>query len=744
MSKRIILSIAVPAPLYQTFDYLPPNGVSAAQLFPGSRLEVPFGRRRCVGILLSVKTDSQFSGKLKSATRLLDPQPIMDDNMRRLLDWAAAYYHHPVGEVYSTALPARLRHAKPVSEKKQNVWLLTDAGRQALAVELKRSPRQRTILLALQEPQAESGMDKEQLDSLGGDWRSAIKKLIQRGWVCQAKKTIATPAKNTLAPGLEASVTGKQLTLNGHQRMAVQSMLDGLGQFQVSLLYGVTGSGKTEVYLQTIARVLELGQQALILVPEIGLTPQLVARFRQRFGAVVDVLHSGLNDKERLSGWQRASAGQARIIIGTRSAIFTPLPEAGIIIVDEEHDSSLKQMEGLRYSARDMAIMRGRLGNIPVLLGSATPALESYHNANRGRYRLLHLPARAGGALHPNMQLLDVRGQSMDEGVSWPLLQSMHKHLGHGGQVLLFLNRRGYAPTLLCHDCGWVAHCQRCDSHMTIHHKAQRIRCHHCGAENRLPANCPECKSDALRPVGQGTERTETALQKHFPEQRILRIDRDTTSKRGQMEALLEQAERGEADILIGTQLLAKGHHFPNVTLVGILNSDQGLFSVDFRASERMAQQVLQVSGRAGRADKPGEVIIQTHCPEHPLLHSLIQQDYDQIARSLLQERKEVGLPPYSYIALLRAEATQAEYPQTFLHQAAKKIATYPEKVETFGPVPAPMERRAGRYRYQLLIQADERSNLHKLLYVVSPKLGTLPDAKRVRWSLDIDPVDSY
>jgi len=744
MSKRVILSIAIPAPLYQSFDYLPPNGVGAAQLFPGSRLEVPFGRRRCVGILLSVKTDSDFSGKLKSATRLLDPQPILDNNMRRLLDWAAAYYHHPIGEVYNAALPARLRHAKPMSEKQQNVWQLTDAGVQAHADELKRSPRQRAILLSLQDCQAQSGMDKEQLDKLGGDWRSAIKKLIQRGWVCQTKKSIATTAQDTLAPQPGTTATEQQLTLNGHQQMAVQSMLAGLGRFQVSLLYGVTGSGKTEVYLQTIARVLEQGQQALVLVPEIGLTPQLVARFRQRFGAVVDVLHSGLNDTERLSGWQRASTGQARIIIGTRSAIFTPLPEVGIIIVDEEHDSSLKQMEGLRYNARDMAIMRGRLSNIPVLLGSATPALESYQNASRGRYRLLHLPARAGGALHPSMRLLDVRGQAMDEGLSWPLLQSMHKHLGHGGQILLFLNRRGYAPTLLCHDCGWVAHCQRCDSHMTIHHKAQRTRCHHCGAEKPLPTSCPECKGGALRPVGQGTERTETALNKHFPEQRILRIDRDTTKKRGQMDALLQQAERGEADILIGTQLLAKGHHFPNVTLVGILNSDQGLFSVDFRASERMAQQVLQVAGRAGRADKPGEVIIQTHSPQHPLLHSLTQQDYDQIARTLLKERKDVGLPPYSYIALLRAEATRIEYPQAFLQQAARIITSYPDNIEIFGPVPAPMERRAGRFRYQLLIQASERSSLHKLLYVVTPKLGALTHAKRVRWSLDIDPVDSY
>jgi len=517
MSKRVILSIAVPAPLYQTFDYLAPAGVNPALLLPGSRLEVPFGRRHCVGILLSVKADSEFGGNLKAATRLLDPQPVLDSLMRRLLDWTATYYHHPIGEVYAAALPVKLRRAKSVGEKKQSVWQLTDAGLQADPDALKRSPRQRAILLALQQHQkiSDSGMNREQLDQLGGDWRSAIKKLIQLDRVYKSTRLATDTVDNrTDAPTNTDPVTAatdKQLTLNSHQQMAVQSMQQGLGKFQVSLLYGVTGSGKTEVYLQTIASVLEQGQQALVLVPEIGLTPQLVARFRQRFGPIVDVLHSGLNDTERFTGWQRASSGQARIIIGTRSAVFTPLPEPGIIIVDEEHDGSLKQMEGLRYSARDLAIMRARLNNIPVLLGSATPSLESYHNASRGRYRLLHLPARAGGALHPVMHLLDVRAQSMDEGISWPLLQSVQKHLDKGGQVLLFLNRRGYAPTLLCHDCGWVAHCQRCDSHMTIHHKAQRIRCHHCGAENRLPANCPECNSDAMRPVGQGTERTETA-----------------------------------------------------------------------------------------------------------------------------------------------------------------------------------------------------------------------------------------
>ncbi len=743
MSQSVVLSVAVPAPLYQYFDYLPPVDVTTAELTPGIRLEVPFGRRQCVGVLLAVHKGSDFRGQLKRATRVLDSEPVLDDNMRQLLDWAASYYHHPPGEVYSTALPASLRRSRPPRQHTLDVWQLTQSGRQASVDELKRSPRQREILIALQKlpDEPDSGLDRQQLQQLGGDWRNALKKLVARGWACQRSRP---SARDTEALPIEASAATQAVTLNSHQQIAVQSLLDDLERFQVSLLYGVTGSGKTEVYLQAIASVLQRGRQALVLVPEIGLTPQLVTRFRQRFGAVVDVMHSGLNDGERYRAWQRAASGQARIIIGTRSAVFTPLPEPGIIVVDEEHDSSLKQMEGLRYSARDVAIMRARLSSIPIVLGSATPALESYHNANRGRYRLLHLPARAGGAMHPTMQLLDVRGQPMDEGISWPLMQSIQQHLQRGGQVLLFLNRRGYAPTLLCHDCGWVAQCRRCDAHMTIHQRAERLRCHHCGAEAALPKKCPGCLSNELRPVGQGTERTETALQQHFPEQRILRIDRDTTQRRGQMDALLEQAERGEADILIGTQLLAKGHHFPGVTLVGILNSDQGLFSVDFRAPERMAQQVLQVAGRAGRADKPGEVIIQTHSPDHPLLHSLTRQDYDRIARTLLQERELVELPPYSYIALLRAEATDAQHPQTFLHQAAGKITASTNNVETLGPVPAPMERRAGRYRYQLLIQCAERGRLHHALATVIPQLGTLNAAKRVRWSVDVDPVDSY
>ncbi|MBZ0070814.1 MAG: primosomal protein N', partial [Gammaproteobacteria bacterium] len=531
--------------------------------------------------------------------------------------------------------------------------------------------------------------------------------------------------------------------LNPAQQAACDTIAAAQGHYACFLLEGVTGSGKTEVYLQAIAATLVAGRQALVIVPEIGLTPQLLTRFRQRLGHAPVTLHSGLNETERLAAWLAARSGAARVVIGTRSAAWVPLARPGLFIVDEEHDASLKQQDGLRYSARDLLVWRAHRDRVPVVLGSATPALESIHNARQGRYRLLELAERAGNASTPRLRLLDVRAQPLDEGLSAPLIAHMHRHLEADGQVLLFLNRRGFAPTLLCHDCGWVGACRRCDAHLTLHQRHQQLRCHHCGSQQPLPARCPQCGSADLRAVGAGTERVEQALERHFPGVPGIRIDRDSTRRKGRLEDLLSQATQGTARILLGTQMLAKGHHFPGVTLVGVLDADQGLFSADFRAGERLAQQVVQVAGRAGRAERPGEVLIQTHHPEHPLLLQLVAAGYPAFATAALAEREAAGLPPFRNLALLRAEAVDARAPDAFL-SAAHDAAASAAGVEFWGPVPAPMERRAGRFRAQLLLVAHDRRRLHHLLTTWVPRLSELKQARKVRWSLDVDPIDLF
>jgi primosomal protein N' (replication factor Y) len=524
-----------------------------------------------------------------------------------------------------------------------------------------------------------------------------------------------------------------------------------LGEFGVFLVDGVTGSGKTEVYLSIIDEVLARGEQALVLVPEIGLTPQLVSRFEERFQQrlknPIALLHSGLSDSERLNAWLMAKKGDASIDIGTRSAIFTPLLKPGVIILDEEHDPSYKQQDGFRYSARDVAVKRAQLESLPVVLGSATPSLESLENARQQRYQHLLLPERAGNANHPDVSVIDVRKQPMIDGLSSLLINAMKRHFQKGGQVLLFLNRRGYAPVLLCHDCGWVSKCKRCDAHMTLYHERgqRRLRCHHCGSERPADHQCPDCESSELHPVGSGTERLEETLTHQFPDIGITRIDRDTTRRKGAMQSLLDSVHEGTSRILVGTQMLAKGHHFPDVTLVGIVDIDQGLFSADFRATERMAQLIVQVSGRAGRAEKAGQVLIQTHHPDHPLLKVLLDEGYASFANAALDERRLAQLPPYRYFALLRAEATDGRLPMQFLQQARGLAEAFAGKdVQLLGPVPAPMEKRAGRIRAQLLLQSASRSALHNLLTPWLLQLESSKSGRKVRWSIDVDPQEMF
>ena len=581
--------------------------------------------------------------------------------------------------------------------------------------------------------QQPAGMLRSELDATA----ATLKTLQGKGWIESC--VIESPAMDAASPA------DTPHTLNPSQQAAVDAICAGLDRYHPFLLEGVTGSGKTEVYLQAIAAVITSGRQSLVLVPEIGLTPQLVARFRRRFPVPVAVLHSGLADRERLFAWQQARSGEAAIIIGTRSAIFTPLANPGLLVIDEEHDSSLKQQEGMRYSARDLAVWRARRLDIPVVLGSATPSLESLHNVEQQRYRHLVLPERTGAAQLPGFRIIDVCKQPLEQGLSRALLNRIRGHLEADGQVLLFLNRRGFAPTLICHACGWVAECRRCDARMTLHQRDRELRCHHCGSQRPIDPACPECSATDLRPLGQGTERVAEVLAAQFPDVESLRIDRDTTRRKGELASHLARAESGEARILLGTQMLAKGHHFPGVTLVAILNVDQGLFGTDFRSSERMAQLIIQVAGRAGRHDRPGEVVIQTHHPDHPLLQQLIRQGYPAFARVALAERRAAGLPPASHIALIRADATRQALPLEFLEGVRLRIELLGDgQLEIWGPVPATMERRAGRFRAQLLLQSGNRGKLQHALGTLVRQLEQAREARQVRWSVDVDPADTF
>lgn len=558
------------------------------------------------------------------------------------------------------------------------------------------------------------------------------------------RKPIRKKITKPISSPVDESVVSTSLpfSLNNDQQIAVDAITD-THNFKTFLLAGITGSGKTEVYLQCIANLLQQGKQALVLVPEIGLTPQTVSRFKSRFKVPVAVLHSALGDKKRAETWLQAKNGEAAIIIGTRSAIFTPLQNPGIIILDEEHDLSFKQQSGFRYSARDLAIVRGRLENIPVVLGSATPSLESLYNAKRGRYQQLELAVRAGDAQLPEIKLLDLRGQKLQGGLSPLLLTTLREQLNQGRQVLLFLNRRGFAPVLMCHSCGWLAHCQHCSARLTIHRKPPRLQCHHCGASQKPPKICENCHQSELIPLGQGTERLEEVLQAEFPNFPILRIDRDNVRGKGQMDKLLEQMYSQEASILVGTQMLAKGHHLPNLSLVAIVDMDGGLFSTDFRATERMSQLLIQVAGRAGREKITGQVYIQTHHPDHPLLKLLLEQHYFSLTDKLLAERKSAQLPPYAHLALLRVEASNLKENFAYLEEAkhfANRLNV--KEVVLWGPVPAPMERKAGRYRAQLLFQTNSRQALQRLLLPLSRELNQFKLSNKVRWSLDIDPQD--
>jgi len=720
-----VLRVALPVPLPRLFDYLPPAGEAVDGGWVGCRVRAPFGPRELVGVVAGVGAADPGAPEPKPVLARVDFEPLFEGELARSLHWLAGYVHAPPGEVFATALPAALRRGEPLPDTHAFAWRLTEAG--ATTLPTLRAGRPRRLAERLQPaPMPEALLD----DALEG-WRGAARTLAARGLVDRiAIAASAPPAHVQAGPGL-----------NAEQQAAVAALRATRG-FAPLLLDGVTGSGKTEVYLHAIADCLARGRQALVLVPEIGLTPQTLARFRARLGVPVHALHSGLNDNERARVWAAAWRGEARVVVGTRSAVFTPLPDAGLIVIDEEHDGSYKQQDGIRYHARDFALVRGKALDVPVLLGSATPSLESLHNAHAGRYAHLRLARRAGNAKPPSVRVLDVRKRPLQAGLSPELLAAMRAALDAGGQVLVFKNRRGYAPVLLCHDCGWSAHCKRCDAPMTVHAGGRRLQCHHCGARQPAPRACPDCGGLGLQPQGVGTERLEELITGMFDDVPVLRVDRGSTRRRDALESMLAGLGT-RAGVLIGTQMLAKGHDLPNLTLVAVVGIDEGLFSADFRAGEKLAQLLIQVAGRAGRSERAGTVWLQTHHPEHPLLQTLVSGGYHAFAEAELAQRDAAGFPPFAHLALLRAEAQHADPPLQFLH-AAKDLLRACEGIEVHGPLPAPMPRRAGFQRAQLLVSSPRRRDLHAALDHVMPALYALPEARRLRWSLDVDPVDLY
>ncbi len=736
LTTPAILRIALDTPLRRLFDYLPPRDAGRAPDL-GVRVRVPFGRQRLIGVVHSHASSSDVpKEKLKAVTEVLDDEPVIDARVRELLEFAAQYYHHSIGEVFAASLPKFARNGAP-SRALTERWFASDAGLAALGDgTLARARRQSEILEALRDT---PGISADALTEKFDDWRAVMRKLVERDYATSAESADDIPAPTEAAALLRESGPA----LSEEQTTAVAAIDAAAGKFVPFLLYGITGSGKTEVYLHTVDHTLRRGQRALVLVPEIGLTPQLVARFRGRFAVPVAVLHSGLSDGERLAAWRSCVSGEARIVLGTRSAVFAPVADLGIIIVDEEHDASFKQHEsGFRYSARDLAILRAQRAGAPIVLGSATPSLETLQNVETGKYTRLSLPRRAGQALPPRAAVIDLREHAVRQGLSTPAVEAIQRHLADDGQVLVFINRRGYSPTLACTACGWIAPCRDCDARLTVHLGASRLRCHHCGADAPLPEKCPQCGYD-VRHVGQGTERVEETLAGLFPDRPIVRLDRDVVRKRGDLESAVNRISSGEARILVGTQMVTKGHDFPSVTLVVVLNADQGLFSTDFRASERVAQTIIQVAGRAGRGTKPGEVLIQTEYPDHPLLRSLLDEGYDGFARAALAERQAANWPPFSQLAALRASAETLETAAEFL-RSARQLARPQRGVEIRGPAPAAMAKRAGRYHAQILLECRERAPLHRTLMDLLPRLEGLKPPRDLRWSLDIDPLDLF
>ena len=753
-----ILNIALDVPLDRLFDYLG----DGFDVHIGQRVVVSFAGRKLVGIVVSKAAHSEVdTAKLKpilQAFTHIDDDIALDNATFKLLKFCADYYQTPYGQALMSALPARLRQIKPAVSRKQFSYRLSALGQASEVASL--APRKTLLLRIFTALLQHTELSESALRTISAGWRKAIAELEAMGWLT-CRQVLAMS-------GAKLGSSSVEPTLNSEQQVAITRILETKNTFKPWLLHGITGSGKTEVYIRLLQSLLsEKNAQVLVLVPEINLTPQLEARFRSRLPQYALVsLHSNLSESERLQNWLLAQAGAAQIIIGTRLSVFTPLPHLKLIIIDEEHDSSYKQQDGMRYHARDVALVRAQRLNVPIVLGTATPALESWFNALDSevdgavltnpivaktiatKYGLLTLNERAvAQATLPIIRCIDIRKSPTQEGLSPLLLNAMRERLERGEQSLLFINRRGYSPVLLCNVCHWLAPCTRCSSKLVVHLSQKRLRCHHCGHEQKIPLQCPSCGNADLHPTGHGTQRLEQTLVAAFPNARIARVDRDSTRNKNALTDILSAVHDGKVDILVGTQMLAKGHDFPNLTLVGVIDTDSALFSPDFRAAERLFAQLMQVAGRAGRADKAGEVMIQTAFPQHALFDALRSQSYTAYATNLLQERASAQFPPYGYFALIRAEAHQFSEVARFLNHAAQSarqlLALLPkQEVMIYDPVRPQMERLKGMERGQLLFQADNRQAMQKLLRGLIPQLRAEKGNQKIRWSVDVDPLE--
>lgn len=695
----------------------------------GARVWVSLRQATKLGIVVAYETSDKYPDHpIKPLTEIIDQGPLLPPSLLSLCTWVSRYYQSPLSEVLPLVLPKQYRLGKRAELSKIINYQLTMEVEKAQQLIPKRAHKQLALINFLHE---QKPFSKKQLRQAGFT-ALQIQPLLHLGILAQ---TEAIAALNTAEQGYELP-----LILNEEQNLAVATISQHLNEYHCFLLQGVTGSGKTEVYLQVIAQVLARQQQVLILVPEIGLTPQLLARFQARFKVPIAIIHSNLNEKERQQAWHLAHSNLAGLIIGTRTAIFTPLPKLGLIIIDEEHDASLKQLEGVRYSARDTALMRAHLAKIPIILGSATPSLESLYNCQLNKYSRLRLNQKALSTQPLHFQITDLRSLTLQHGLATSTLNTIANHLQRQNQVLVFINRRGYSPILLCHHCGWRANCSACDSHLTFHRQTNVLICHHCGLSRKAFTHCQACHSQELIPLGAGTQRIEDYLQTQFPTIQLLRIDRDEIRKKNELDACLAKINNNEVQLIVGTQMLAKGHHFPKLTLVVVVDADYGFYTQDFRALEQLGQLLVQVSGRAGRAQHPGQVIIQTHLPHHPLLNVLIQEGYDHFATALLATRQEASLPPYYYLAVIRAQNKKMPLLLDFLHQLKVYLSTH--SVEVFGPAPAPLARKANQYRMQLLLKSRSRQQLQVTLTSLREWLATHKLASKVRWNIDVDPFD--
>ena len=712
-----IVRVAVPRPIWNTYDYSFPGKDPKPAI--GSRVRVALGASNTVGIVVGHPDSSAY--ELKPVGRVLDEAPLLPKELVKLAAWISEYYHYPLGAVYETMLPVAARRGHGTEFAMDRLWSVVEDGDEK---PLNRAKRQRELyeLLKVDGPMLDSELRQKAIP------RSRIEALFEKKLVKEIPRKDARIA-----------ISHGNFDLTAEQQASIAAIRRCANTFQTFLLDGVTGSGKTEVYLQIIADVLERGQQALVLVPEISLTPQIETRFVERFGTV-KAMHSMLPDVERFKIWYETATGRNRILIGTRSAVFTPFKNLGVIIVDEEHDLSFKQADGLRYSARDVAIVRAQNLGIPCILGSATPSLEALNNVQNGRFHGLRLSHRPGTAEMPTMHIQDMRGHANTGGICEPLLERMGRHVDADGQVLVLINRRGFLPSYFCTSCGWKAVCEDCDSRLTLHEQPHRmLQCHKCLKQYLLVDSCPDCGKESLIGSGTGTQRIEVTLRQRFPNVNILRVDRDIVRTHRRLTAVFEELSRSNKGIIIGTQMLAKGHHFPNVTMVAVIGADGGFLSTDFRGPERTAQLIVQVAGRAGREERRGEVWIQSFDPENPDLNVLVNRGYRGFIENERKIRYSAKMPPHSHMALIRAEGMNPDATEEFIGHVMDQVSM--PGVEKLGPIQAPITRISKRYRYQGALLSGNRTLLHEVLL----QLRTLKSGNRhIRWSIDVDPMDMY